>query len=303
MSKDSTSPTVRSGSVTNWSRAIGVATPASAWAVPSVAVGAVLAGGRTVISATPATLCPFWSSARYEKLPMPTNPGSGVKRTFITPVLLSSTSTVPPRMPSQQANVSSSLSASVAWLASGRSMAVWNSVSAASGADDRCHVVEDDDRDLCGRRQPVDVGDRVPEADRVVGRGDVQRAVGGDRQQGIVAGDGEVGDAAVGVGVVGEHVHGDALAAGERAGDVVDRDRRDGNVGLDDLDRHERPIGAAPAVGDLVGERHGLGGSRPGEGEGRLEADSRRTDRWRRRPSRSRRRRSTAGRRRGRSRC
>ncbi len=47
-----------------------------------MAVGAVLAGGCTVISTTPATLWPFWSSARYEKLPTPTKPASGVKRTF-----------------------------------------------------------------------------------------------------------------------------------------------------------------------------------------------------------------------------
>ena len=199
---------------------------------------------------------------------MPTKPGSGVKRTFITPALLSSTSTVPPLTPSQQANVS------VVVVGVGRlggERKVDGRLELGLGGercDDRCDVVEDDDRDLGRRRQPVDVGDRVPEADGVVRGGDRHGAVGGDREEGIVAGDGEIGDAPVGIGVVGEHVHGDALTAGERTGDVVDGDRGDRYVRLDDLDRDERTVGAAAAVGDLVGERHGLGGPAPASASG-----------------------------------
>ena len=76
---------------------------------------------------------------------------------------------------------------------------------------------------------------------------------------GRAAHDGEVGDPAVGVGVVGEHVERDGSARGE-TGPAMSSIAIGaiGTLGLDDLDRHEGAVGAAPTVADLVRDRDGL---------------------------------------------
>ena len=75
-------PTVRSGSTTTASRAIGVATPASASTAPSLAVGGVLAGGCTVIVDDPGDRCARSGRRRGTRSsPTPAKPVSGMKLT------------------------------------------------------------------------------------------------------------------------------------------------------------------------------------------------------------------------------